>query len=79
MRRGMAKYIEREKLPQFQYYNSCGGENFGWSFDSKDAWAKVDGRKFGLKDPSLLMALSSDIRDALASENVDFSKKIFTK
>ena len=28
----MPKYIEKNKLPQFQYYNFCEGREYGWDF-----------------------------------------------
>ncbi len=50
----MATYIDKEKLPQFQYYNFCEGEYAHWDMDKESPSAArpliVDGKPTGTYD-----------------------------
>lgn len=39
----MSKYIERNVLPQFKYYNFCGGEKIYWNVDNESGFLACDG------------------------------------
>ena len=34
----MAKYIDKEKLPQFQFYNHCESDKTGWNLVGDDKY-----------------------------------------
>ncbi|MCR5670711.1 MAG: hypothetical protein K6G10_06865 [Butyrivibrio sp.] len=69
----MAKYIDRNKLPQFLYYNSCCGKYNGWYFrNNEDATAYYEEKsnKKGGFSPSVAMTC-----DFKAGE-LDFEKAV---
>ncbi len=79
----MAKYIDREKLPQFQFYRNCNGKDYGWEMGNKyiKIWhPDADGNIVCIEDDDYnlfeLMNDASDIAHDRMSETEAFEKYV---